>query len=80
MEKLIQYFQAREAPDEALFHTVLCNQPDLKISKDTRRFADWSIVNPHPKWLDESDVPKILASGALFARKFLAWTASHKRS
>ena len=24
----------------------------------------------HPKWLDVSDVPKILASGALFARKF----------
>ncbi|MGA7792484.1 MAG: beta-1,6-N-acetylglucosaminyltransferase [Candidatus Acidiferrales bacterium] len=70
VEKLIPYFQAREAPDEALFHTVLCNHADLQICKDTKRYADWSIVDPHPKWLEVSDVPKILASGALFARKF----------
>lgn len=70
VQKLVRYYRGREAPDESLFHTVLCNQPDLQICKDTKRYADWSIVNPHPKWLDESDVPKILASGAFFARKF----------
>ncbi len=52
VEKLIRYFQEREAPDEALFHTVLCNHSDLQICKDTKRYADWSIVDPHPKWLD----------------------------
>jgi hypothetical protein len=70
VEKLIRYFHEREAPDEALFQTVLCNHSDLQICKDTRRYADWSVIDPHPKWLDVSDVPKILASGALFARKF----------
>jgi hypothetical protein len=70
VEKLIRYFEAREAPDEALFQTVLCNQSDVRICKDPRRYANWSDIDPHPKWLEVSDVPKILASGALFARKF----------
>ena len=57
-------------PDESLFQTALCSQPDLRICKDQKRYADWTNGGAHPKWLEVSDVPKILASGAHFARKF----------
>jgi hypothetical protein len=70
MRRLVRYYRGREAPDESLFHTALCNQPDLRICKDHKRYADWTRGGAHPKWLEGSDVPKILASGAHFARKF----------
>ena len=70
MRRLVRYYRGREAPDESLFHTALCNQPDLRICKDHKRYADWTSGEAHPKWLEASDVPKILGSGAHFARKF----------
>ena len=70
VQKLVQYYRGRPNSDESLFHTVLCNQPDLQICKDHKRYADWTKGGPHPKLLEASDVPKILASGAYFARKF----------
>jgi len=57
-------------PEESIFHTALCNQVDLKICKDHKRYEDWTGGGYHPKWLDESDLPEITASGAQFARKF----------
>jgi hypothetical protein len=70
LPRLIRYYRRRAVPEESLFHTALCNQPDLRICKDHKRYADWTGGGDHPKWLEVSDVPKILASGALFARKF----------
>ena len=67
---LVEYYRARPSPDESLFHTALCNHPDLQICKDHKRYEIWRIRKPHPNWLELSDVPKILASGAHFARKF----------
>jgi hypothetical protein len=69
---LVRYFSKRRNVDESLFHTVLCNQPELRICKDNKRYEDWSRDGKHPKWLEISDVPKMLASGAHFARKFRA--------
>jgi hypothetical protein len=66
----VQYYSRRKNVDESFFHTVLCNQPDLRICKDHKRYEDWSSDGRHPKWLEVSDVPKIVASGAHFARKF----------
>jgi len=68
--RLVQYYRRRPNVDESLFHTVLCSQPDLRICKDHKRYEDWSSDGKHPKWLEVSDVQKILASGAHFARKF----------
>ena len=68
--ELVEYYRKRPNADESLFHTILCNQPDLKICKDHKRYEDWSRDGKHPKWLEISDVPKIAASGAHFARKF----------
>lgn len=70
VSRLVRYFSKRRNVDESLFHTVLCSQPDLRICKDNKRYEDWSSDGKHPKWLEQSDVPKILASGAHFARKF----------
>jgi hypothetical protein len=69
MERLVEYYRTRIIPDESLFHTALCNQIDLRISKDHKRYADWGSDAWHPKWLDASDLPQIIASGAYFARK-----------
>lgn len=67
---LLAYFSKRFCPDESFPHTILCNQRDLKISKDSKRFIDWSQGGHHPKTLGIEDIPRILASGAHFARKF----------
>ena len=70
LAKLVAYFGARPVPEESLFQTVLCNEPDLKICNDHKRYEDWTSGGSHPKWLDVSDLSKIAASGAHFARKF----------
>ncbi len=70
MRSLVRYYRGREVPEEALFHTLLCNQPDLHLCKDHKRYEDWTRVGQPPKWLDVSDVPAIIGSGAHFARKF----------
>jgi hypothetical protein len=66
-KRLIRYYRARYIPDESLFHTVLCNHMDLRICKEHKRYEDWK--RGGPKWLDVSDVPRIVGSGAYFARK-----------
>jgi hypothetical protein len=65
----VEYYRARPNSEESLFQTALCNHPDLQICKDHKRYEIWS-GKSHPNWLELSDVPKILASGAHFARKF----------
>jgi hypothetical protein len=72
MQGLVRYYRKRSNTAESLIHTALCNQPDLRICKDNKRYADWTKGGPHPKWIEVSDVPKIRASGAYFARKFRA--------
>jgi len=67
---LIAYFSRRFIPDESFLHTILCNQPDLKIDNENLRYVDWSLGGHHPKTLGVEDIPRILASGAHFARKF----------
>ena len=70
MRKLVRYYRDRENPEEAIFQTALCNQADLSICKKHRRYTDWTNCESHPRWLTGSDLPKIAASGAYFARKF----------
>lgn len=70
LEKLARYYQNIFVPEESFLHTALCNHADVRICADHKRYEDWSRGEIHPKWLEESDVPKIRASGAYFARKF----------
>lgn len=67
---LFAYYSNKFIPDESLPHTILCNQPDLKISGNDFRYIDWSAGGHHPKTLTTQDIPRMRASGAHFARKF----------
>ncbi|MBD1821101.1 hypothetical protein H6F51_01000 [Cyanobacteria bacterium FACHB-DQ100] len=56
--------------EETYFQTIVANALDLKINTNDWRYKDWSMGGPHPKTLDQSDLPKLQASSAHFARKF----------
>jgi hypothetical protein len=58
-------------PDESYFQTILCNSPNLRISKNNWRYIDWlGNGGPVPKLLSIEDLPKLRESMAHFARKF----------
>lgn len=67
---LFDYYRNRLIPDESLFHTILCNTPGLKFCNDNKRYADWRVRRPSPKWLGLEDLPALLESAHHFARKF----------
>jgi hypothetical protein len=68
--EIARWFAAKQVPEEAYVHTVLCNAPGLRVEHHSYRFIDWSSRAPHPRSLDESDLQPLLQSGAHFARKF----------
>ena len=76
--QLRHHFRFRYVADECYYQTVLGNTAGLKISKATRRFADWTesaggaFAGAHPKVLGLNDLPAIISSGCYFARKFAA--------
>src|SRR5215469_1356721 len=67
--KLIKHLSHREHADETFYQTMLCNDPNLKICKENRRYAEWLRWTSHPKVLGVEDLKKIIASRAFFARK-----------
>jgi hypothetical protein len=71
LETLVRYYERKQIPDESIFHTALCNHAALRICADNKRYRDWTGGGSHPKWLNLSDLPRMIASGAHFARKFL---------
>ncbi|MFK3891653.1 beta-1,6-N-acetylglucosaminyltransferase [Sphingomonas sp. NPDC079357] len=68
--KLQQHLTMRSCPDECYFQTVLCNEPDLTLVRDNRRYAQWNGGGAHPQLLTEGDLGAICASNGHFARKF----------
>lgn len=68
--ELGRWFAARHVPEEAYVHTVLCNAPGLRVTTNAFRYVDWTSHAPSPRELGLSDLPRLLASGAHFARKF----------
>jgi hypothetical protein len=69
MDELVSYFYDKYIPEEAIFHTMLRNQADLRFGPG-KRYVDMPDEGAHPKWLEIPDMPLIAASGAQFARKF----------
>jgi hypothetical protein len=67
---LARKYAARRVPDESYVHTILGNQPGLRLAPDCRRYTDWSGGGSHPKILTLEDLPLLLRSEAHFARKF----------
>lgn len=64
-------FENTYCPEEILFQTILANSPLAdRISGSGLRYIDWTYRNGSiPANLDESDLERIVASDALFARK-----------
>jgi hypothetical protein len=59
------------APEESYSHTVLGNDPAIKLCTDNKRYADWSLQQPHPRELELRDLSAIQTSGCHFARKLV---------
>jgi hypothetical protein len=78
--RLIKYFDTKPAlarhyarlwcVDESYFHCILGNDASVRLINDNKRFTEWEEGSPHPKMLTLAHLPKILASGCHFARKF----------
>ncbi len=67
---LARYFHNRSYVDESYFQTILANSPGLKLNNNNWRYVEWNPTGSHPRTLGVKDLPKILSSGAHFARKF----------
>ncbi len=78
-----RYYRFVQSPDEIFFHSIVKASPfSEQISRDFERggtssndrgchYIDWSAKGVRQDFiLDESDLPVLLASSALFARKF----------
>lgn len=68
---VVSYFRRCLSPVEAVFQTILCSSGQFNLVPDCKRYFDFrgSRLN-HPKTLTAADLPRALASGAHFARKF----------
>jgi hypothetical protein len=65
-----EHYRKTLVPEESYFHTVLANAPNLKLSQNHFRYVDWTERLSNPKILRTQDLPKLIESGAHFARKF----------
>jgi len=68
---VVEYFRRCLSPVEAVFQTIVCSADRFNLVPDCKRYFDFrdSEFN-HPKSLTADDLPRALASGAHFARKF----------
>lgn len=68
---VVAWFRRCLSPVEAVFQTIVCSSGQFNLVPDCKRYFDFrgSSFN-HPKTLTGADLPRALASGAHFARKF----------
>jgi hypothetical protein len=70
--KILSFYKRSLASDEMFFQTIIMNSP-LKdeVVNENEWYIDWSRARDgHPPVLTKADLPLLLASGKLFARKF----------
>jgi Core-2/I-Branching enzyme len=68
---VLRFFRRTKMPDELFFQTVLLNGPRATtVENELIHYLDWSDGSAHPATLRAADLPKLRASGKLFARKF----------
>jgi hypothetical protein len=68
-----EYFRHVFCPDEMFFQTILMNSPlRSSVVGNDLRYIRWDPATSyaHPVTLTTADLPDMMASGALFARKF----------
>jgi hypothetical protein len=67
---VLRFFEHVYIPDEVFFQTVLMNSEQASsIVDDNLRYIDWQ-ARPAPKILTTEDLPALVESRKLFARKF----------
>jgi hypothetical protein len=70
--KIVGFYKRSHIPEEMFFQTIIMNSPlrDEVVNKD-EWYIGWSREKSgHPPVLTKADLPLLLASGKLFARKF----------
>ena len=68
---VVRFFHHVRIPDEIFFHTIVMNSPFRdRVAHDDLRYVDWAEGGDSPRILTCADLPRLMASGALFARKF----------
>jgi core-2/I-Branching enzyme len=68
---VLRFLRRTKMPDEIFFQTVLLNGPLAEtVENEIVHYIDWSAGSAHPATLGVGDLPKLRASGKLFARKF----------
>jgi hypothetical protein len=68
-----RYHEYTMAPDELFFQTILVGTDfanNYEVINDDLRYVNWPDGAPHPLTLTTRDLPAMLQSGKLFARKF----------
>jgi Core-2/I-Branching enzyme len=68
---VVAHFRHTLSPEESVFQTIACSSGQFNLVPDCKRYFDFegSEFN-HPKTLTAEDLPRALASGAHFGRKF----------
>lgn len=68
--ELLSFFHHVPCAAEAFFHTVLGNTTGLRVAPRDPWFVRHPLEASHPDVLTSSDIDTLMASGAIFARKF----------
>lgn len=69
--RITRWLHAAGHSDEILFQSVLLNSPlAATLVNETLREIDFPAGEPHPRIFTSADLPRLLSSPALFARKF----------
>jgi hypothetical protein len=68
--EVLRFFRRTKMPDELFFQTVLLSSLAETVDNELLHYLDWSSGSAHPATLTVADLPKLRASGRLFARKF----------
>lgn len=68
--QVIRHFRRTLIPDEAYVHTVLLNDPEIRVREGRTSFAPWARFGRAPHLvLQPEDLDDVRGSGAPFARK-----------
>ena len=68
--EVVAHFRRALIPDESFAHTVLRNQPTLRLAAGLTSYAPWERFDRTPPLvLRDEDLDRVRASGAPFARK-----------
>lgn len=68
----LHFYKYSWGGDEFIYQTIIMNHPGFRkqVMYDNLRYIDWSEGKAHPRTFTINDLPAMLQSGKLFARKF----------